>query len=236
MLEISCVKAIPSIEETKPYYETNFVDSEFIEVITNDNLDVSMQYPKMGMRNAENKCLLRKEVYERLLRAAQNLPRGYKIRILDAWRPFLLQEELYQKYSDIIISRYGLNNIDDEEKLDIIKKYISEPVNNRVYAPVHTTGGAVDVTILDEFGKELNMGTVFDSFVDEAYTDYFEKQDMYEIKHNRRLLYNVMINSGFTNLPSEWWHYDYGDQFWARYSKQPVLYRGIFTREEIYGK
>ncbi len=35
-----------------------------------------------------------------------------------------------------------------------------------------------------------------------------------QVRENRRLLYYAMIDAGFTNLPSEWWHYDYGDRFW----------------------
>lgn len=36
-----------------------------------------------------------------------------------------------------------------------------------------------------------------------------------------------MIKAGFTNLPSEWWHYDYGDAFWSYYTKNAVKYQGI---------
>lgn len=235
MKEISYIKPIPAMKEPLPSDEINFVNSEFVEISTDDYFDVSMQYPEMGMQNAEKKCLLRKEAYEHLLQAAKKLPQGYKIRILDAWRPFALQKELYEKYSREIISKYGLEDANDEEKKAIIRKFVSEPRNDRNYPPVHTTGGAVDVTILNELGKELNMGTAFDSFADEAYTDYFEIHEIQEIKNNRRLLYNVMVHSGFTNLPSEWWHYDYGDQFWAYYSNQPAIYKGSFTQEEIYG-
>ena len=46
---------------------------------------------------------------------------------------------------------------------------------------------------------------------------------------------NVMTKAGFTNLPSEWWHYDYGDRFWAYYNKCSAIYEGVFTKEEING-
>lgn len=41
---------------------------------------------------------------------------------------------------------------------------------------------------------------------------------------NRRLLYTVMVEAGFTNYPLEWWHYDYGDQFWGHLSKRDAIY------------
>ena len=40
-------------------------------------------------------------------------------------------------------------------------------------------------------------------------------------------LYNAMIKAGFTNLPSEVWHYDYGNRAWAYYNKKPAIYKGI---------
>jgi D-alanyl-D-alanine dipeptidase len=36
-----------------------------------------------------------------------------------------------------------------------------------------------------------------------------------------------MISAGFTNLPSEWWHYDYGTKFWAYFTGNKALYKGI---------
>lgn len=41
------------------------------------------------------------------------------------------------------------------------------------------------------------------------------------------MLYNVMKAVGFTNLPSEWWHYDYGDDKWAQLNHTSPLYAGI---------
>lgn len=64
------------------------------------------------------------------------------------------------------------------------------------------------------------MGTLFDDFTNRAWSNHFESyEDCEDVKKNRRILYNVMIMAGFTNLPSEWWHYDYGDKFWAYFNK-----------------
>ena len=141
----------------------------------------------------------------------------------------------------------------------MIRKFVSDPIPDREVPPVHTTGGAIDLTIVDSDGNELDMGTSFDAFTEKTKTDYFERIDANEIynnsyyndkdekcnsvckKHitsvrdNRRLLYAVMTKAGFTNLPSEWWHYDYGDRFWAYYNKCSAIYEGVFTKEEIDG-
>ena len=73
------------------------------------------------------------------------------------------------------------------------------------------------------------MGIKFDQFTNLTNTDAFENKKMNQtIKNNRRLLYNCMIKAGFTNLPSEIWHYDYGNRAWAYYKKKPAIYNGIF--------
>lgn len=53
-----------------------------------------------------------------------------------------------------------------------------------------------------------------------SYTAYFERlaepdTRQRRVRDHRRLLYHAMLDAGFSNLPSEWWHYDFGDQLWA---------------------
>ena len=52
-----------------------------------------------------------------------------------------------------------------------------------------------------------------------------------EVRDNRRLLYNVMTAAGFTNLPSEWWHFDYGDGMWAQLKNENAIYAGRLDAE-----
>lgn len=230
------MKSIPKETEPQIYEEKCFLDSEFVEIISGKLFEVEMKYPILGMKNAERQCFVRSEVYERLIEAALKLPDGYKFKIWDAWRPFALQQELYEKYMGDIVEQFCLDDCNEEKRDSIIRRFVSEPVNNRDVPPVHTTGGAVDLTIIDSQGKELEMGAEFDEFTDRTYTAFYENLNDRIIRDNRRMLYYVMNEAGFTNLPSEWWHYDYGDRFWAFYKKYPALYRGKFTMEEINAK
>jgi len=77
----------------------------------------------------------------------------------------------------------------------------------------HNYGMAVDVTLVNDQGEWLPMGTPFDFFGPEAYTD---KEDVLlkqrrispsEYK-NRQLLRRVMEDAGFTSITSEWWHFN----------------------------
>lgn len=235
------MKQIPKTEEPQRYEKRAFTDSKFVEIITDELFDIQMQYPLLKMVHAEPRCLVREEVYHKLVEASQKLPKGYKLRILDAWRPFALQQELYTAYSAAIIEEFKLEKCTEEQRKEVLRRFVSEPVDDREVPPVHTTGGAVDLTILNPDGIELDMGTGFDAFTDRTYTAYFEEahlqtRDEGLVKENRRLLYGVMTEAGFTNLPSEWWHFDYGDRFWAYYNKKEALYRGVFTKEEVYGQ
>ncbi len=235
------MRSIPKVADPERYTESAFTDSAFMELKSCDLWDVKMLYPVLGMEHAERQCFVRQEMYERLRAAAGNLPDGYRFRIWDAWRPFALQYELFEKYSVDIIRDFALENKTEAERKAVICKFVSDPVPDKAVPPAHTTGGAIDLTILDPEGRELPMGCDFDAFTDKTYAAYFEMPEHLQsaeeeqIRDNRRLLYFAMTDAGFTNLPSEWWHYDYGDRFWAYYQKKPAIYEGVFTREDIHG-
>ena len=225
---------IPDIAEPKFFDKIIPSHSKFVSLTDGEIFDVKMQYPNLQMTNAVAECFVRQEVFEKLKIAQGLLPKGFKLRIWDAWRPFNLQEELYEKYSQNIIENLNLADANLETKQTTVAKYISLPVKDKTTPAVHTTGGAVDVTILSADGQELNMGTEFDAFGDKTKTNYYEtSQESIEIRNNRRLLYYCMTSAGFTNLPSEWWHYDFGDKFWAYYNNTPALYTGVFCISEL---
>lgn len=235
------MRSIPIFSGPERYTDNQFIDSAFIELNSNEYWDVKMLYPILQMDHAEESCFVRKEMYERLVKAAQNLPAGYRFRIWDAWRPFALQHELFEKYSVDIIRDFHLEKLSATDRKALICKFVSDPVADVKVPPVHTTGGAIDLTILDPEDRELPMGCGFDAFTDKTCAAYYETAEHVQsaadeqVRDNRRLLYYAMTDAGFTNLPSEWWHYDYGDRFWAYYVKQPAIYEGVFTRKEIHG-
>ena len=71
---------------------------------------------------------------------------------------------------------------------------------------IHNRGGAVDITLVEANGIDLDMGTTFDFFGIEASHNYQNLSQ--EIKSNRALLKTIMIQNGFISLDSEWWHYN----------------------------
>lgn len=102
--------------------------------------------------------------------------------------------------------------------------YVSNPANG---GGLHNYGMAVDVTILDEQGLPLPMGTPFDFFGEEAHTNNEEAllatgKITDEAYNNRHLLRRIMRQAGFRVIPYEWWHFNACSRAEARES-YPVL-------------
>ncbi|MCT5251323.1 M15 family metallopeptidase [Pseudomonas aeruginosa] len=175
-------------------------------------------YHKLGIPHAIPECHARGEVFERLLRVAAALPDGVRLVVLDAWRPFAVQQYLYDSLSSALAAHYPRAGEAELERLT--RQFVSPPSSSREAPSPHLTGGAVDVTLCDAQGRWLDMGSAFDEAVPASYTAYFERlaepdTRQRRVRDHRRLLYHAMLDAGFSNLPSEWWHYDFGDQLWA---------------------
>jgi len=70
----------------------------------------------------------------------------------------------------------------------------------------HTRETAVDLTVISKDGEEFRMPSGFDDFIEKAHQDYMRASD--EAPQNRAFLRDVMERHGFSNIPTEWWHFD----------------------------
>lgn len=176
-------------------------------------------YARMEVPGAISECYLREGVYRRLLTVARSLPKGLTLLVLDGWRPWRVQQYLFETLSEAI--RDANPDIDEQELIKRTREFVSLPSRSPEAPSPHLTGGAVDVTLCDEDGLPLDMGTLFDEAIPASHAAALETQEasqrQTQARDNRRLLYHAMLAQGFTNLPSEWWHFDYGDQLWAHY-------------------
>ena len=107
---------------------------------------------------------------------------GYKIKIFDCYRPLDVQKKMWSILPD--------------------SKYVANPTTGSI----HNRGGAVDISLVDKDGNEVEMGTSFDFFGIEASHGY--KKLSSKVKSSRKLLKNIMLLHGFTAQESEWWHYN----------------------------
>lgn len=169
---------------------------------------------------------LRAGAAQRLLQVFRELATrtngGARLKVTDAFRPLWLQRKYFTEIREQIREREGL---DDEALWERVTQFIADPD----CCPPHTTGGAIDLTIVDANNKELDMGTSVDAIDDRANT-WSDAVD--ENAHgNRLLLHTCMTSAGFVNLASEWWHYSYGDQYWAVLTQAPAaIYQ---SREDV---
>lgn len=196
-------------------------------VFKNPRIVYEPHYYNRAIKGATKDCYMRESVYRLLLNALDRLPVGYGFKIFDAWRPYEVQKFLYDEQVDKLCKKEKLST---EEAKEQAKRFVSYPDRDLLRPYVHATGGAIDLTIIDKNNQELDMGTKFDDFSSLSATDSFESSSNEQVKKNRRLLYSVMTEAGFTNYPSEWWHYDYGDPFWAAEKRMAEsLFGGIYT-------
>ena len=128
-------------------------------------------------------CLLHRDA-ELCLRKAVKLAAkaGCKLKIFDAFRPHEAQVELWETAVD--------------------KLYVADPK----FGSNHTRGTAIDLTLVDANGAELDMGTDFDHMTELSH--HFSDQVSESAQANRSLLLEIMEQSGFQHLPNEWWHYE----------------------------
>lgn len=204
---------VPIIENEEKLISINELESEH-------RIVVYPQYYYQGIVGATPQCYARESVVNMLISASLKLPDDLQLVIWDAWRPLSVQQALYDDLRDKIRQRHP--DLNENELSLKVSTYVSLPSQEITHPSPHVTGGSVDLSIMDRNGNYLPMGTAFDDFSTKAHTRYYEDSLYHHIdlatenfKRNRRLLYHVMIDAGFTNYPNEWWHYDYGNQFWA---------------------
>jgi D-alanyl-D-alanine dipeptidase len=153
---------------------------------------------------------LRTDVLDRLVHADRTLPAGMRLLIVEAYRPLTLQRHYFEEYQDELRAE---NPGWDAERLQLAtSRYVSPPA----VAP-HSTGGAVDLTLCAYDGLQLDLGTRINASPEESsgacYTDYPGLPA--EARHNRAVLAAALGEAGFVNYPTEWWHWSYGDRYWA---------------------
>lgn len=138
-----------------------------------------------------NICLLRKPVAERLVKVHQSLQKkGFGLKIWDGYRPLSVQKKMWEKLPD--------------------PRYVANPQRGSN----HNRGAAVDVTLIDLDGNELEMPTYFDDFSRKAGSDFPDVSEL--AKKHRTILQQAMRAQGFYTITSEWWHFN--DKECKRYS------------------
>jgi zinc D-Ala-D-Ala dipeptidase len=183
---------------------------------------------------AIDRLLLREGVAKRLQAINARLaPADLELWLFDAWRPQAVQIYFHDHWFPAELKRRN-PALTGQDLLAEVERYWAAPSTGDDAPSPHSTGGAVDLTIRWRGGGHLWMGSLFDDASEIAHTAHLESaSDTFsfsadEARANRRLLYWLMTEAGFAANPSEWWHFSYGDQMWAKLIGAPAaLYGGV---------
>lgn len=192
-------------------------------------VDLLKDYPEIKCDNSATNMKsvtkefskVRKTVAEKLLKAQNNLPKGIYLFIKEGLRPIDYQKKLFLNYLKKLKDKNP--KWSDQKIYSEAAKFIAPPEN----VPPHSTGGVLDLVLIDENSKEIDLGRFPDnnSSYDDTCPTYSEKISEI-VKENRKILIDAMEKAGFVNYVLEWWHWSYGDRYWAYRTKSPYALFG----------
>ncbi|MFJ2594186.1 M15 family metallopeptidase [Streptomyces erythrochromogenes] len=164
---------------------------------------------------------LRADVLRRLLLAQQALPPGIRLLMVEGFRPPALQRRYFDEYAAAL--RTAHPDAGPVRIRELASAYISPPE----VAP-HVSGGAVDLTLCTDDGGELFLGTEVNATPEESgggCRTAALNVDAHA-RANRAAMGRAMTAAGFVNYPTEWWHWSYGDRYWALLTEAPAAKYG----------
>lgn len=137
------------------------------------------------------KCALRSSVAQKLALVQTDLEKiGLGLKVYDCYRPLSVTRQMWEVLPD--------------------PNYVANPTRGSR----HNRGAAVDLTLVDRTGKELEMPTPFDDFTTKAHRDY--QGGSAQSRKNRQILEDAMKKHGFIGITTEWWHFDSED--WQKFA------------------
>ena len=168
----------------------------------------------------EQTAYLRKTVAEMVARAKTYIPKGMTFIVRDAWRTQEVQRNIFESF----IERFEERN-PEASREEIIRqvKTLVAPWDGP-FVSDHMTGAAVDIRIIVD-GKRLPMRS-WDLPYEENARSRPKKLPNY-LMRNREIMYDALTRAGLSNYPKEFWHWSYGDAWWAKRKKRKTAIYGI---------
>ena len=151
----------------------------------------------------------RRGLADRLAAAAQSLPAGIDLLIIEAFRSPVRQAEYWNGYRAALRDHYP--GLSEPQLYELASRWVAPPD----VAP-HSTGGAVDLTLCDAGGTELDLGSALDATPEQSDGACYTEADVPQpAAANRARLVQTLSGAGLVNYPTEWWHWSFGERYWA---------------------
>lgn len=180
LLTLSCGSALRTERSPSDIVDLRSIDPTFvldIRYATEDNFTKKVLYPVAAAK-------LRRVAAESLAAVQRELrTMGLGLKIFDGYRPLAIQLKLWEIVPN--------------------PDFVADPRKGSK----HNRGAAVDLTLIDSLGNELEMPTGYDDFTERASHEFTALTE--HVLANRALLLEVMTKHGFQPIKSEWWHYDF---------------------------
>jgi len=216
---------------TKPYHHISIQEcGEALVPLPLDTFAVFAPhvYEKLGAPyEGYSPYSLREKVVSALESAQKRLQQvrpDWHLQIFDGFRPVAVQQFMVDyTFAEVLKSRQlDLEQLDRSTQEAIWEEVYSIwaiPDPNPATPPPHSTGAAVDLTLIDEQGELVDMGGDIDEMSARSRPNYYAETNPHYHSH-RQLLHDCMIQAGFRRHPGEWWHFSMGDQMWAWQQQQ----------------
>lgn len=175
---------------------------------------------RLNSKSAKRTCpaYLRKTVAKIICEAKEYLPKDMTFIIGDAWRPRTIQEEIHKSFMIRFTKKYP--KWSEKQVLNEVNKYVA-PFSGK-YASGHMTGAAVDLRLAKN-GRKVPMKSSGLTYQENAQSH--QPKLPRHIKKNRKIMFDALSRAGLSNFPKEYWHWSYGDIWWAkRNSKNTAIY------------
>lgn len=191
-------------------------DPRVAAIAVHDNAEPLVDLQSCGLACATSSVhdapgrLVRRGVARRLVAADAALPVGIRLLIVEGFRSSAAQLAIAASYSEQL--REAFPSIGEVEVERLASRYVAP-----LHVAPHVAGAAVDLTLIDSAGRELPMGTAVDATPEESGNAIAFAADTIgmDARVHRTLLASVLTAAGLVNYPTEWWHWSYGDRYWA---------------------
>jgi D-alanyl-D-alanine dipeptidase len=214
----------------KPYQAIPICDcGEPLVLIPGDRVSLVHPHPYAVLGapyGHQSPFYLRERVLAALIQAQgqlENQHPGWRIHIFDAFRPLAVQRFMVEHTFLKQVQARGwaaeaLTATQREDVMAEVMQFWAAPSDDPATPPPHSTGAALDITLIDDTGVMVDMGSPIDEVSPRSHPDHFAPSAIpaQQTCHAHRALLNQMMESaGFRRHPNEWWHFSLGDQLWA---------------------
>lgn len=180
--------------------------------------------PSPEIPNNQDYTFLRETLYHKLVAAQKRLPPGYHFCLYEGYRSLALQKMIFDKHYANVANKNPTWSKTEVfyETTKLVSPVVNQDGSNNI--PPHATGAAIDVYLLDDHGNAMDMGIhPKDWMADEGGVLSLTASHIIspEAQKNRQIMAKALNAEGFVNYPTEYWHWSYGDRYWAFITQHP---------------